>query len=151
MAILKNPKHESFVQAIVKGESATGAYKSAGYMAKGNAAEASASRLLRDVKVQARIAEIQNRGAERAAVTLESLIQEASDIQAKALTAGQFGPAVTALTAKAKLAGLWIEKRENTNRNIDASRLSDADLAEIATGGGGEDAADASERPAVTH
>jgi phage terminase small subunit len=147
MAVLKNSKWERFAQELAKGKTADEAYEAAGYAAnRGNAA-----RLKANESILKRIGELQQRGAERATVTLESLIQEAADIQTKALTAGQFGPAVTALTAKAKLAGLWIEKRENTNRTIDASRLSDADLAEIATGGGGEDVADASERPAVTH
>jgi hypothetical protein len=37
---------------------------------------------------------------------------------------GQFSTAVSAITAKAKLARLWLEKRENLNR-IDPNQLMD--------------------------
>jgi len=43
---------------------------------------------------------------------------------------GQLSAAVSAITAKAKLAGLWLEKRENLNR-IDPDQLSDAQLMEL--------------------
>ena len=59
MAILKNTRHENFVQGVVKGISAGPAYTAAGYKATGNAAETAAARLFRNVQVQARRAELQ--------------------------------------------------------------------------------------------
>jgi hypothetical protein len=43
---------------------------------------------------------------------------------------GQIGAAVSAISAKAKLAGLWVEKRENLNR-IDPDHLTYAQLMEF--------------------
>ena len=57
MAELKNPKHEKFVQNIVRGLSPTEAYNSAGYSRKG--AHASAARLLKNPQVCTRLAELQ--------------------------------------------------------------------------------------------
>ena len=57
MAELKNPKHEKFVQNIVRGLSPTEAYISAGYSGKG--AHASAARLLKNPEVCTRLTELQ--------------------------------------------------------------------------------------------
>ena len=59
MAILQNARHERFVQGVVKGISPGPAYTAAGYTATGNSAESAAARLLRNVQVQARRAELQ--------------------------------------------------------------------------------------------
>lgn len=52
------PRQLRFCELIVGGASATSAYKQAGYVGKGNTAESTASKLLRNPKVQARIAEL---------------------------------------------------------------------------------------------
>jgi phage terminase small subunit len=56
MTILAHTKHEQFAQSVAKGISATGAYISAGYSKAG--AAASASRLMTNAKVSARIKEL---------------------------------------------------------------------------------------------
>jgi phage terminase small subunit len=56
MAELKNPKHETFVQNILRGLSPTEAYISAGYSGKG--AHTSAARLLKNPQVCTRLAEL---------------------------------------------------------------------------------------------
>jgi hypothetical protein len=62
------------------------------------------------------VAEIQSVGAERAAITVESLIVEAEQARTKAMSEkGGAAAAVTAITAKAKLAGLWREKVAQTD------------------------------------
>ena len=43
--------------------------------------------------------------------------------------------ASAALTAKAKLAGIWIERSEQTTKGDDLSQLSDAQLAAVIRGG----------------
>ncbi len=65
MPVLKNARHERFVQGVVKGISAGPAYTAAGYTATGNSAESAAARLLRNVQVQARRAELQGRTAKQ--------------------------------------------------------------------------------------
>ena len=55
-----NRRHGVFAQQVAKGVSRRAAYKTAGYTAKSDAAaDANASRLISDDKVQARIAELQ--------------------------------------------------------------------------------------------
>jgi phage terminase small subunit len=76
-----------------------------------------ASRLSANVSIQARVAELQGKAAESAVVTLEGLIQEAGELQVAGLKLNQISAAVAALTAKAKLAGFWVDKQESTNKN----------------------------------
>jgi hypothetical protein len=108
MPALKNHKHEWFAQELAKGKSQGEAYAETGYAPS----DQHASRLASNGKIQARIAEIQARSAIRHEVTLASLMQEAGEIQAAAITANQLSAASQALTIKAKLAGLWIERKE---------------------------------------
>jgi hypothetical protein len=120
---MKNTRHEAFAQALARGESAAKAYIEAGYKANtGNA-----STLKSDKSVSKRIEEIQEEqlmlhqqaAAEAAAsakVTYESLIAEAEAARAKAMAEkGGAAAAVSALTAKAKLAGMWRDKVDQHN------------------------------------
>jgi phage terminase small subunit len=113
MTALSNPKHERFAQELSKGKTADEAYVQAGYKPnRGNAATLKANQNILD-----RVAVLQDRGAQRAEITIESLIREAGEIQDAAKGAGQHSAAVAALTAKAKLAGLWVDKSETENVN----------------------------------
>ena len=80
MPVLKNQRHERFAQELAKGKSATDAYLAAGYTGKQKSLHEAASRLSRSVKVQSRVTEIQQRGAERAEVTVERVIRELAKI-----------------------------------------------------------------------
>ena len=73
-----SPKHEAFVQAYVsRGMNGTKAYRAVYPSIKSDdVAGAAAARLLGNVKVQARIAEIMRAGAERAEVTVEQVVRE---------------------------------------------------------------------------
>jgi hypothetical protein len=46
-----------------------------------------------------------------------ALIREAAAIQQKAIDGRQYSAAITALIAKAKLAGRWVERTEQNNTN----------------------------------
>ena len=66
--------------------------------------------------IQKRVAEIQSMGAQLAAITIETLIAEAEAARNKAMREkGGANAAVAAITAKAKLAGLWREKVAQTD------------------------------------
>jgi hypothetical protein len=55
-------------------------------------------------------------GAERAAITVETLIAEAEAARSKAMSEkGGANAAVAAITVKAKLAGLWLDKTALTD------------------------------------
>jgi hypothetical protein len=69
-------------------------------------------------KATSRVAELQAKGAERAEVTLESLIAEASEIKSKAMARGNYSAAVSALVIKAKLSGHWLDRAENKTSNV---------------------------------
>src|SRR5260370_30668944 len=73
-----SPKHEAFVQAYVsRGMNGTKAYRAVYPGIKSDdVAGAAAARLLGNVRVQARIAEIMRAGAERAEVTVEQVVRE---------------------------------------------------------------------------
>jgi phage terminase small subunit len=129
--ILQNPRHETFAQELAKGKSADEAYQLAGY----KPSRPHASRLATNGNVRARMAELQGVGAEKAALTVEGLIAEAEAARALAMAHKQPGAAISAIVAKAKLAGKWVEKRETTFKS--AEQLTDAELVAIANGGSG--------------
>ena len=80
MSTLQNPRHERFAQELATGKSADAAYVLAGYRTnRSNAARLSANQHIRN-----RVAEIQSLGAERAAITVETLIAEAEEARSKA-------------------------------------------------------------------
>jgi phage terminase small subunit len=110
--VLRNPRHERFAQELATGKTADAAYVLAGYQEN----RSNAARLGADRDIQRRVAEIQSLGAERAAVTIETLIAEAEAARSKAMgEKGGAAAAVAAITAKVKLAGLWREKVAQTD------------------------------------
>ena len=108
MTILTNPKHELFAQALAKGENATKAYQSAGF--KGS--RANASRLKANSNITARVLEIQGLAAAGAKITLEGLLDELEHARQRADSLGQLSASVRAISEKARLAGLVVERQE---------------------------------------
>ncbi|WON72881.1 terminase small subunit [Nitrosospira sp. Is2] len=72
------PKQQRFAAEYCVDLNATAAYRRAGYNARGNAAEACASRLLSNAKVQQAIREKERIAASRLEVTAENVLREAS-------------------------------------------------------------------------
>jgi hypothetical protein len=128
MPALGNPRHERFCQVFVRGETAGNArasYKAAFRKDDRRAA----SRLRHRDDISRRIAEVQTEAASAAAagiaqaaaahgVTVEALIAEANRLMAEGIKHKLIGAAVSALVAKAKLAGLWIERAEQRNPDL---------------------------------
>src|SRR5690554_5500186 len=97
MPALPNARHERFCQEIVKGVSGREAYKTAGYKPKNdNVADANASRLLSDAKVRARIAELQERAAVRAELTVLDILEELNQARLLAMQLEQPAAMVSA-------------------------------------------------------
>ena len=69
----------------------------------------------RPQRSKVRISELQAEVATKHQITVESMIDEFNDIVGKASAKEQYSAAVAALTAKAKLAGLWVDRAENIN------------------------------------
>jgi len=124
MPALANSRHEAFAQALARGLSISAAYVEAGYKPnRGNAhtlakQNKSISKRVEEIQTE-QLAIHQQATAEAAAnakVTLERLIAEAEAARVKAMSEkGGSAAAVSALTAKAKLAGMWREKLEQHN------------------------------------
>lgn len=127
MPALENARHEKFAQELFKGKTATEAYALAGYKPD----DGNATRLTGNDRIKNRIAELQSASSLRVEVTVASLMREAGEIQEAAKLEKQYSAATAALTVKAKLAGLWVDKNENTNRNVDPARVTDAELAAV--------------------
>jgi hypothetical protein len=123
MPALQNPRHEAFAQVLARGVSASAAYVEAGYKANRHNGAA----LAREEHIRTRVTELQEEqlamhkqataeAVANAKVTIESLIAEAEAACAKAMSEkGGAAAAVSALTAKAKLAGMWREKLDQHN------------------------------------
>ena len=119
-------RQERFAQELAMGRSQGEAYALSGYrLSTVGARDANASRLLRNDKVAARVAELRAEAAASTAITVESLIREAADIQRAATADGNHSAAIAAVVTKAKLAGLWIERKENKTTNFNYAKVVD--------------------------
>lgn len=110
MPALGNSKHERFAQELAKGRTADEAYQEAGYKEnRGNA-----TRLKANESVAARVAEIQERAAVRAEVSVAGLTKELQDILTLARageTAGHLNAARQSVMDIAKLNGLVVDRQ----------------------------------------
>src|SRR5215469_9665281 len=106
MAILPNPRHERFAEALASGKTADEAYAEAGYARN----RCNAARLKTNENIGTRVAELQAGGAERAEVTVETICAELDAARELAARQKQAGPMVNATMGKAKVCGLLVEK-----------------------------------------
>lgn len=111
------PKQEAFVQSYLETGNASEAYRSSGYSG-GNpkTVHEAASRLLKNSKVIARLAELQKIHQERHEVTVDSLVAELDEARQLALKTEAPAAAVSATMGKGKLLGLIVEKNEHTGK-----------------------------------
>lgn len=139
MPALPNHKHELFVQAWASGLGVGAAYVAVGY----KNSPAAATRLSKNVKIQARFAELKNEAAEKAGVSrawvMEQLTRNArialGDEKIKItvrprdsaetveleVTNRDAAAANKALELLGKEIGMFVERRENTNTNYTIS------------------------------
>ncbi len=106
------PKQEAFCQAIVAGNSQSEAYRSA-YEAKdmtGKTVNEAASRVMRDRKVSARVAELREPVIEKLRYDLSAAMAEASEALGMARSKESASAMVAAVALRAKLSGLLAEK-----------------------------------------
>ena len=103
MPVLNNPRHEGFANLIVDGNSASAAHKEAGF--SGDRRDASRMRQRKDVTAriqeltgarEVKLSKATERAVERHAVTIEGLLEEAADIQSRAMEAGNYAAAISA-------------------------------------------------------
>ncbi len=114
MAALKNARQERFAQELAKGKSLIKAYEEAGYRPNRSAA----NRLASDVNICRRLAELQERAAVRAEITVAGITERLLNIATKAEgkdEAAMLQVARASLMDAAKLNGLVVDKGENVD------------------------------------
>jgi phage terminase small subunit len=134
MPILSNQRHERFAQEIAQGKSAAEAYCLAGYRAADKSAETAGPRLFRNVQIQQRVIELQQKVARKAEITLESLLEEAELQRAAAFGAEQYAAANSALKLKAELSGHYVLRKQDVTPRRSEAEI-DARLRELLAGG----------------
>lgn len=106
-------KQELFSIEIVKGTKPYESLLAAGYSAKNKKTGGeAASRLLKNSKIIARIAELREPVLKELGLTLESHLLELASLRDEAKKSNQFGAAITAEVARGKAAGVAVDKSE---------------------------------------
>lgn len=110
------PKQEAFAVAVAEGMTFKEAYEAAGYSTNGagRTTAENASKVARNPAVAARIAELRRPAAEAASVTLEGHLADMMRLRDRAEREGKYSAAVAAEAARAKAAGLLVDKVEHS-------------------------------------
>ncbi|WP_315737957.1 hypothetical protein [Bradyrhizobium sp. SZCCHNR1093] len=115
---LKNARHEAFAQALIHGAkngwTQGECYQRAGYRCSGHAAEVAASRLLRNVDIQRRKAELSapKDAVRRANVSAAALIDKAETLYERGVATDQLGAVGKAIELQGKLGGALVDRVE---------------------------------------
>jgi len=129
MATLDNPRWEKFAQLRASGLPAYRAYGAAGYTCAERDAFSASSVLSRNVKVLARIRELNAELAERMSVTRESIAAEIDQGIALAHQERQPAAVISGAMAKAKLYGMIETPKSGGDTNINMyAQMSDDEL-----------------------
>jgi hypothetical protein len=107
------PKQEAFAQALVTGMSQSDAYRTAYTVKHGTKPESvnqNASRIMADVNVMSRVAELREPIAKKAQITLESHLEDLLRLRNMAAKERQYGAAITAEVARGKASGVVTDK-----------------------------------------
>ena len=111
-------KQQSFCQEYLKEFNGTKSYQLIYSVVKENVAAASASRLLRNVKIQAFLTVLTQKQAEKAEITVEWVIQELKQLytrcQSSLTSKGAIAGATKQLELLGKHIGMWIDRSELT-------------------------------------
>lgn len=132
------PRQERFCIEIVKGASASDAYRAAGYSCPNpKAVHEASSRLMKNDKVSARIAELRGPVLAVAQMTLHGHQETMAELRDEARRAGYYAAAVTAEYHRGRSAGFY-ERKEPVDVNLSLS----AGPRVIVIGGGAEEGLD---------
>jgi hypothetical protein len=113
-----SPQRERFAQAVASGMNQSDAYRAAYKVREGTklvSVNQNASRLMADVNVMSRVAELRAPAAKKATITLESHLADLQRLRNMAVKEKQFAAAITAEVARGKAAGVHIERADITN------------------------------------
>jgi len=133
------PKQEAFVREYLIDLNASAAYKRAGYVATGNAAEVNAIRLLRNAQVKVAIAAAMEKRANELEISAKYVLESIKHVAEAAEAKGRFSDALRGYELLGKHLKLFTEKTEVTSKDsapiarttLDVSKLDDNVLAQI--------------------
>jgi hypothetical protein len=108
MPVLTNAKYERFAQLLAQGKSAVEAYERAGYRRD----DGNAVRLTKKPAITGRVQELTGQAAEKAKITVETLLRQADEIRRRAMESHQYSAAVAAIREMGVLSGARIERKE---------------------------------------
>ena len=109
------PKQEAFAQAIVTGVNQSDAYRAAYKVKPGTKPESvnqNASRIMANVNVMSRVAELREQVAKKAQITLESHLDDLMRLRNMAAKEKQYSAAIAAEVARGKASGVHVEKTQ---------------------------------------
>jgi len=133
------PKQEAFVREYLIDLNASAAYKRAGYVATGNAAEVNAIRLLRNAQVKVTIAAAMEKRANELEISAKYILESIKRVAEAAEAEKRFSDALRGYELLGKHFKLFTEKTEVTGKNgapivatmLDVSKLSTDVLVQI--------------------
>lgn len=113
--VLSNPRHERFAQELASGKPQSAAYEAAGYKPD----EPNASRLTRNDKVRARVAELQTKAAVRAEITKADVLAMLIEDRKLARDLEQTSAAIRAAELLGKEIGMFVDRKEVRTGKLD--------------------------------
>lgn len=111
------PKQEAFIAEYLIDLNATAAYKRAGYVAKGNAAEVNAARLLRNAQVQAAVQAAMDKRADDLEISAKYVLDSIKRVAEAAESEGKFSDALRGYELLGKHRKLFTDKTEVTGKD----------------------------------
>ena len=111
------PKQEAFAQAIVTGINQSDAYRAAYKVrprTKPESVNQNASRIMADINVASRVAELREPVVKKAQMTLETHLSDLLSLRDMAADGKQYSAAIAAEVARGKASGIHVERSENT-------------------------------------
>jgi Terminase small subunit len=140
-----NDRQARFVVQFLVDFNATAAYRRAGYTARGNAAEACASRLLRHAKVRQALEVAMRQQQQRVELTADEVIEGLRREAADRGDGSSHSARVAALSWLGRHLAMFTDCHEHTFPDDAADRALDAELAQLAGRGAGAGAGPAAD------
>jgi len=115
MPTLKNKKHERFCREYVIDHNGTQAAIRAEYSEK--TAQQQSSRLLLNVVIMNRIAELNEKVSDKLELTVEKVLKDIEELREKALEENQFAASLKASELQGKHLKMFVDKMEVTGKD----------------------------------
>ncbi len=117
------PRQQRFCQEYAIDLNATAAARRAGYSEK--TVHVQGPRLLANVRVASRIAELQDEVAERNKLSVDGVVTNLAELRDKAVAAGQMGPAIRAQELIGRTIGAFVDRQITGEETLSREQLID--------------------------